>query len=313
MKIFTSHSSSNPLLGSLQNLSIPVEHMSPEEFINSNIQDGVLGYYGNIFDEIKNWRCLVMLKKKLQSYKAPYVFWNRDAPWNTGIRAHNMLALKLIKPIDIYLTHSMQSDGLFSGSSHYFPNAAQDAYFQKTDLHALRQEHEYKYDVSYFGSCGVNKDRNARLRAYFLNDLIEILRGILPAIRVYIRDTAKEPLSLSEQQQLIRKSKINLNIGAMCDLPNNPTWGLAERVFGIPAAGGFVMSDFRKHLADTFPSGMIPSFDGVESCARQIAELLSDFKKMRSLAENQHNYVHKMHTYQQRAAEFTMLLRSFKQ
>ena len=106
---------------------------------------------------------------------------------------------------------------------------------------------------------------------------------------------------MQTQLELIRTSKINLNVGAMCDLPGNPSWGLPERVFGIPAAGGLVISDVRKHLADSFSPDIVPVFDSPQTCAALIERLLGDWTVQRNLAEKQHHEVIARHTYWQRA------------
>lgn len=273
---------------------------------------GCLGFYGNLFDEIKEWPALIRLRNQLRRHGVPYVFWNRDAPWSTGIKPHNLLALKFIKPVDIYLAHSLQDQGRFGGQAHYFPNAAQPGYYTSTDLRALRDESSYVYDVAYFGSFGNYRDRNAQRRAVFLDELHNHLQQAQPGIRFKAIDTARHEMMLDDQLSLIRRSKINLNVGAMCDLPRNPSWGLPERVFGIPAAGGLVISDARKHLEETFPGGMVPQFDSPEGCADQTIKMLNNFEIIRTLAEAQHECILNQHTYRHRARQLLDLLYTYK-
>lgn len=309
--ILTTHSDRNPLVCALRADGVDVRHVSWEQPLPDLM--GCLAFYGNLFDEIKHWVRLAKLKAKLHQHKVPYLFWNRDAPWNTGIKGRNVLALKLMKPVDIYLAHSLQDKDLFGGEAHYFPNAAQSAYYQSTDMQALRNESLYIHDVSYFGSFSNPKDRNAKLRAAFLRALEAKLTQCRPNIRFCAIDTARQPIGLEEQLHLIRKSKVNLNVGAMCDQVSNPSWGMPERVFGIPAAGGLVLSDTRKHMPDTFTDSSIPTFDSPEACAALIDNLLSDWERLRSQAEKQHLAVMMRHTYHHRAQHLLELLERYRE
>lgn len=309
--ILTTHANHNPLVAALRDDGVDVRRVSWNQALPN--LNGCGAFYGNLFDEIKDWAGLAKLKVQLRQYKVPYVFWNRDAPWNTGIKLRNLFALKLLKPIDIYLAHSLQDKYLFGGDAHYFPNAAKAAYYRDTDMQSLRDESLYMHDVSYFGSFRNPKDRNARLRASFLESLETELKQRRPNIRFRSIDTAKQPMGLEGQLRLIRTSKINLNVGAMCDQSRNPSWGLPERIFGIPAAGGFVISDARKHLLDTFGAGSIPTFDSPEACAALIDNLLSNWEMLRSQAEKQRLEVMAQHTYHHRARHLLQLLERYRE
>lgn len=308
--ILTTHADHNPLVTALREDGVDVRSVNWMQPLPN--LSGCIAFYGNLFDEVKDWLGLIRLKRQLRDSVIPYVFWNRDAPWNTGIKLRNILALRLIKPVDIYLAHSLQGNHLFGGEAHYFPNAAQPVYYQSTDLQDLREESLYEHDVSYFGSFSNPKDRNARLRASFLGALEAGLNECQPNIRFRAIDTSKHQMKLEEQLRLIRTSKINLNVGAMCDLLNKPSWGLPERIFGIPAAGGLVISDARKHLTDTFPGGCIPTFDSPQACATLVAKLLNDWDALRSQAEKQSLTVMAKHTYRHRARFLLELLERYR-
>lgn len=308
--LYTTHAPHNPLVQALLALGIDVRHVSFGEELTDLPE--CLAFYGNLFDEIKKWHKLAALKRQLSKHGVPYVFWNRDAPWNTGMKLKNRLAMQWIKPVDIYLAHSMQMQEWFGGTGSFLPNAAQPLYYADTDLQALRDESTYQYDVSFFGSLGNAKDANARARQKFLVDLDCLLKAASPAIRFKVIDTAQNPLSLSEQLALIRTTKINLNFGAMCDLPNNPTWGLPERVFGIPAAGGLVLTDDRQSLAEIFPHTRCDSFTTPEECAQKINNALNDFSALRTRAEQMHHEVLGSHTYSHRAQAFIDLLQAYR-
>ncbi len=46
-----------------------------------------------------------------------------------------------------------------------------------------------------------------------------------------------------------------MNIGAAADGEREKSWGLPERCYGIPACGGFLLSDERGHAANDFVVG----------------------------------------------------------
>lgn len=308
--VLTTHADCNPLVAALRQEGVVVERVNwPIQLGELN---GCLGFYGNLFDEIKDWSGLLKLRRTLRQAGVPYVFWNRDAPWNVGMKCYNRWALRLIKPVDVYLTHSLQDATWFGDTAHYFPNAAQPTYYKTTKLAALRDESSYQYDASFFGSISQGTDSNAAYRRAFLVALQNELARKVPQIRIQVVDIAHQTLSVQSQIDLIRTSKINLNVGAMCDLPNNPSWGLPERVFGIPAAGGLLISDVRKHLADSFGPDVVPVFESPQRCAALIEHLLGDWGLQRTLAEKQHHEVIARHTYQQRARTLVGYLQHYR-
>lgn len=304
--ILTTYSERNPLLHGLRQEGVVVKQITLT--LRAEDLDGCIGYYGNLFDEIKDWPTLLHTRRLLRHARVPYVFWNRDAPWHVGMKWFNRMALQCIKPVDIYLAHSLQDQAWFGGTVHYFPNAAQPAYAQDNDIQALRDESGYLFDVSFFGSIAKGKACNVQRRKAFLDALQADLCQRLPSIRIGIIDASLQKLSVEDQLALIRRSKINLNVGAMCDLKNKDSWGLPERVFGVPAAGGLVLSDGRKHVADTFPENCLPVFDTPQACAALVDQLLSDWNALRDLAEWQHAEITKNHTYRLRARQLIGLL-----
>lgn len=297
--ILTTYTDRNPLLNGLRQEGVIVKQISLP--LSADDLTGCIGFYGNVFDEIKDWPTLLRTRALLRKAGVPYVFWNRDAPWHVGMKWFNRWALKLIKPVDIYLAHSLQDQAWFGGEAHYFPNAAQPAYCQNTDLQALRDEATYQHDVSFFGSIAKGKVCNVKRRTAFLESLQVELHQRMPHIRCSIIDASIQSLTQEEQLHLIRTSKINLNVGAMCDLESKDSWGLPERVFGVPAAGGLVITDARHHVTDTFPENCLPVFDTPQACAVLIEKLLSNWPALRDMAERQHQEVVQNHTYQSRA------------
>ena len=309
--ILTTHDDHNPLLTALRADGVNVRSVRWDKLTPQDLM-GCSGFYGNLFDEIKRWPFFLARRQMLRQAHVPYVFWNRDAPWNVGIKRINHWLLKQIKPVDIYLAHSLQGATDFGGKAFDFPNAAQPAYYQSTNLNALNDEAAYQYDVSFYGSAALGKDRNSRERAEFLSALEDRLRTQNPAIRFKRVNTADQPMSIADQLAFIRTSKINLNLGAMCDLPGNPSWGLPERVFGIPAAGGFLMTEHRKNLSALFPEPTYGQFKNMDQAVANIGAALTDFSSMRQQANALYQTVMKHHTYEQRARGFMNIIESIK-
>jgi spore maturation protein CgeB len=305
--ILTTHDDHNPLLQALRAECVDVRSIrwadiSPQALI------GCRAFYGNLFDEIKHWPLFLSKRRLLRQAAVPYVFWNRDAPWNVGIKRINRWFLNQLKPVDVYLAHSLQGATDFGGQPFDFPNAAQPVYYESTDLAGLNEESLYRYDVSFFGSAALGKDRNSRERYHFLMALQDRLLITHPEIRFRFINTADTPMSTAEQLNLIRTSKINLNLGAMCDLPGKPSWGLPERVFGIPAAGGFLMTEHRKNLSNLFPEKTYGQFHNLDEAVTNIVKILADFSAMRYRANTLHQKVINHHTYKCRAHTFCQIL-----
>jgi spore maturation protein CgeB len=305
--ILTTHDDHNPLLQALRAEDVDVRSTNWQTLTHNNLE-GCQAFYGNLFDEIKHWPLFIAKRRLLRQAGIPYVFWNRDAPWNVGIKGRNYWFLKQLKPVDIYLAHSLQESEDFGGASFDFPNAAQPAYYESTRLDALNHESAYQYDVSFYGSAALGKDRNSRERATFLAALQDRLRAANPGIRFKLINTADQPMSIADQLAFIRTSKINLNLGAMCDLPGKPSWGLPERVFGIPAAGGFLMTEYRKNLDSLFPEDAYSQFHNLDEAVTNIVKILADFGTMRYQANVLYQTVLNQHTYKCRAHTFCRIL-----
>lgn len=305
--ILTTHDDHNPLLQALRADGVDVRATTWATLAPQDLA-GCQAFYGNLFDEIKRWPSFIAKRQMLRQAAVPYVFWNRDAPWNVGIKGRNYWFLKQLKPVDIYLAHSLQGAEDFGGKAFDFPNAAQAAYYESTRLDTLNDESAYQYDVSFYGSAALGKDRNSRDRATFLAALKDRLCSENPQIRFKVVNTADEPMALADQLAFIRTSKINLNLGAMCDLPGNPSWGLPERVFGIPAAGGFLMTENRKNLHSLFPDNTYGQFQNLDEAVTNTLKILTDFRAMRHQANVLYQNVIYQHTYKRRAQTFCRIL-----
>lgn len=273
-----------------------------------------IGYFGSLFTELKKPLRFFLLLKKLHKERVPYIFWNRDAPWHCGIKKHRKLLLTLLKPVDIYFAHSLQDASWFTRQKPiYLPNGAQEKYTTDKLPVELRNPSYYQYDVSFIGAVG-NMDRlNCRKRKNFIDELIKIIssRGI--HIKLAIIDTYNNPITIDEQLSIIKSSKINLNIGAMCDLPDNPSWGLPERAFGVPATGGFLLTDWRESITETFPLNKCDYFRNPDECADKIVYYLNNFKLLRIRAEELHNVVTNNYTYNNHARILLNIIMGYQQ
>lgn len=80
------------------------------------------------------------------------------------------------------------------------------------------------------------------------------------------------------------------------------SWGLPERCYGVPARGGFMLSDQRRHAADDFdPKTEWADYRDFEDCILRIQHFVSHFPKTRAIAEAAHARVRRDHTYEMRA------------
>lgn len=242
------------------------------------------------------WR----LKSALRPSRAPLILLDRDAPWYKGARPRRLWALAKLGLGDIHATHSMQHAGRFSAASIYLPNAAWlEAYgLGERSLASLRDAAAYRHEVSFLGNIDDRRYAEHRPRMEFLRELGRRLEG--HGIRLDLVDSTG--LSVAEQVRVIQESRINLNVGAAADNGGERSWGLPERCYGIPACGGFLLCDFRRHAADDFAAGSEwAEFVDMESCVERIRHFLARFDECRDIAEAAHRRVLADHTYDHRA------------
>jgi len=268
-------------------------------------------YLGNFFEQIKRPLQLARIRRALARDRAPYVWWNRDAPWNCAIKPWRKLLIRGARAADIHLAHSRQSAELFGEPVGYFPNAAEtDRYnLGSRSLESLRDSSAYRYAVSFVGTVNPAFER-VRARVEFLAALRERLRR--DGVQLHVFDTSVgSTLSVPEQVAIIQASRVNLNVGAVCDHPVR-SWGIPERCFGIASCGGFLFCDERRHAADTFPADAWAQFLDLEDCVTRIRFFLEHFGAAREHAERLHRAVLERHTYQARARELLELLSAWR-
>lgn len=247
-----------------------------------------------------------MWKRRLSCHGVPVFAWNRDAPHNNNLRAWKLSFFDKLRPLDIYATHSLiDNRWRFADTVLYLPNAADTSIYNlrgetEVVLSRLRDPGQYRWDVSFFGALDGDHYKEAVSRQAFFGALAARLDTL--GIRHRFVDTLHTTLSLEDQVELIQSSRINLNFGARCDYGGFPASGLPERCFGIPACGGFLLTDRRVHTADSFEIGRhLDEFADIEECVMKIRDYLDNFTRCRDIAEAGWRHVMHRHTYANRA------------
>lgn len=248
-------------------------------------------------------------KRRLSRYGVPVFSWNRDAPYHNNLPAWRLSLFDRLRPLDIYATHSLiDTRWRFAESVLYLPNAVEpSAYNLRGEsgavLARLRDPGQYRWDVSFFGTLLDKPHKEVVARQSFFSALAPRLDTL--GIHHRFVDTARTPMSLEEQVELIQTSRINLNFGAYCDYCGNRTYaaaGLPERCFGIPACGGFLLADRRAHTADSFEIGRhLDEFGSLDECVEKIHHHLEHFGLGRDMAEAGWRHVMRHHAYANRA------------
>ncbi len=261
----------------------------------------VVWFYYPLRQPVEAWR----LKHALAARGIPLLAWNRDAPHYLNRAPWRLNLLDRFRLLDIYATHTLIDERRrFADSVIYFPNAADTIRYHLQEdtaeaLMGLRDVTTYEYDVSFFGAMDGTRYKEMRDRQHFFAALSERLAS--RGLRFLFCES--NGMSAEEQVTLVRKSRINLNFGASCDYGAPVASGLPERCYGIPACGGFLLSDRRTHARDDFtPGENWAEFDGLDDCVAKIEYWLANFTAARQLAERCHAHVMARHTYAHRAA-----------
>ena len=251
-------------------------------------------------DCARNVRRTLGLKKRLARAKVPFIALNRDAPFNRGIHPARLAVMAWLKPFDGYAAHSMQMAGKFSARTLYCPNAAREALYHVTDeqLAAMRDPAKYRWDVSFLGNLDATRYREHAQRVAFLGALD--LKLSAAGIRTLFRNSIG--MADTEQLEVIRTSRINLSTIAACDAGSEPSWGLPERCYGVPACGGFLLSDRRRHAPDDFADDERADYGDLEECVSKVRHYLLRLDEARAIAERARSRVARDHGYRNRAA-----------
>jgi spore maturation protein CgeB len=269
------------------------------------------GYLIDMYDAMKRPWDTLRLKSRLRRRRIPLIGWNRDAPWNKGAKRRRLWWLRQLRVLDIYMAHSLQGAAAFASEVHYLPNAAWTSRYHLAGrtLEALRDPRGYRHDVSFVGTLDAEKYPEFTARARFFAELERRLAGF--GVSTWFRHGKDMPLQ--DQIDLIQRSRININFGAACDDGPGKSWGLPERCYGVPACGGFLLSETREHAARDFDIGTEwVDFPGMEDCIGKVRHYLANFPEARAVAERAHARVLREHTYEHRARTIVAAAREWR-
>ncbi len=261
---------------------------------------GVALCVADFVDCARDLRRASALRRRLSRARVPLVALDRDAPFHRGVREARLTCLRWLAPFDVYATHSMQGAGRYAARTLYCPNAARESVYRISDagLASLRDPGRYRWDVSFLGNLDAGRYREHARRVEFLRALAARLEPL--GLRTFFRDSAG--VSAEEQVGIIQASRINLSAMAGCDAGGEASWGLPERCYGVPAAGGFLLQDRRRHAAEDFAEDERAEYEDLEDCVRRIRHYLGHFDQARAIAERARARVARDHGYRNRAA-----------
>jgi len=269
------------------------------------------GYLVDMYHAMKRPWDTLRLKSRLRRRGIPLIGWNRDAPWNNGARRRRLWWFKKLAVLDIYMAHSLQGAAAFSVHPYYLPNAAWATHYHLSGvtLSELRDSQRYRYDVSFVGNLNAQKYPEFTDRARFFEELGARLKtfGISTCFQ------HGKDIDIAGQVDLIQRSRINLNYSAACDDGPEKSWGLPERCYGVPAVGGFLLSDTRNHSKDDFvPGDEWVDYENLNDCVQKIRHYLAHFDTARDVAERAYRRVIRDHTYEHRARAMVSAVREWK-
>jgi spore maturation protein CgeB len=272
----------------------------------------VLGLYDGVRRPWATWR----LRRSLRRAGVPLIGIDRDAPWHMGIRVARLKLFEQLRLLDIYATHTLQPTYRFAPVTHYNANAVWSRRFNLhgATLDEMRDPRFFRWDVSFVGNLDGTRYREHAERQRFLAALEPRLRSL--GLRVLFRHS--EGMTEPEQIEVIQRSIINLNYRSSCDHRSRRgvagSWGLPERCYGVPARGGFLLSDERRHAADDFhPAREWASYRDFEDCIARIRYFLAHFGETRAIAEAAHARVMREHTYEHRAGRLLEIAQQWRE
>lgn len=288
------------------------EELTAEELAECEL--ALFCMFKSIKQPLRSWK----VTQQLNAAGVPVITWNRDGPSHKGDKAWRLWLLRHFRFFNIYATHTLQESAGFAPEIIYLPNAAWDKeyHLRGVTLEALRDASNYEVDVSFFGRISAANYPEMRKRELFFRALGPRLTALGISHRFEDRR-----FSYAEQRSLIRSSRINLNYHAGCDdnyhggneIGREKSWGLPERCFGVPACGGFLLSDARKHAADSFTLNTEwADFEDIDDCVRKIQTYLLNFRVSRDIAEAAHLRVVREHSYVHRAQALIIAARAWR-
>ncbi|HMK56238.1 MAG TPA: glycosyltransferase [Dissulfurispiraceae bacterium] len=249
----------------------------------------------------EEWR-FAKLSYDLKKACIPSLTWCLDMP-NIGASPWKLVAILKLGLLDIFATHSMQGFDTMHGLKSrliYLPNAAWTSRYNLggVSLEDFRDSGKYDVDVSFVGNIDSAKHREHLQRTRFLNELA----GLLQKEGLTFKFEDSRFMDFSAQIDLIQRSRININVGCAADKDNNKSWGLPERAYGVPACGGFLLTDERIHAKDDFiEDDEIVMFRDINDCLEKILYYVARLDERRRVAENAYSRILREHTYIHRA------------
>lgn len=251
----------------------------------------------------KPWPAL-KLKHRLKRAGVPLLGLDRDAPWHMGRLVRQLKLFEWLRILDIYATHTLQPTYRFAPRVVYSANAVWVRNFNLhgRSLEEMRDPTFFRWDVSFVGNMHGDRYKEHAERQRFF----EALRPRLEAMGLRVLFCNSGGMSEQEQIDVIQRSIINLNYRSSCDHRSRSgvemSWGLPERCYGVPARGGFMLSDERRHARDDFEPGTEwADYHDLDDCIAKIRYYLGNFDETRRIAEAAHARVMRQHTYEHRA------------
>lgn len=271
----------------------------------------IIGLYDGVRRPLETLR----LKRLLQRARVPLVGLDRDAPWHLGVRVLRLKLFAWLKLLDIYATHTLQPTYDFAPVKHYNANAVWVRHFNLHGhtLEEMRDPAFFRWDVSFVGNLDGARYKEHAERQRFIAALAPRLEAL--GLRVLFRHSSG--MSEAEQIEVIQRSVINLSYRSSCDHRSRSgiemSWGLPERCYGVPARGGFVLADERRHASDDFNlSREWASYRDFEDCVARIRYFAAHLPETRAIAEAAHARVMREHTYEHRAQRLTQIAAAWR-
>ncbi len=243
------------------------------------------------------------LKRRIKRAGVPLIGIDRDGPWHMGRLVRQLRLFAWLKVLDIYAPHTLQPTYRFAPRVIYNANAV---WVKNFNLHGrtleeMRDPAFFRWDVSFVGNMQGERFKEHAERQRFFT----ALKPRLEAMGLRVMFCSSGGMSEQEQIDVIQRSIINLNYRSSCDHRSRSgvemSWGLPERCYGVPARGGFMLSDERRHAADDFDPSEWASYRDFEDCIARIQYFLAHFAETRVIAEAAHARVMRDHTYEKRA------------
>ncbi len=281
----------------------------PGEALLDRLDACFVTFYDCLKRPLDVWR----LRRALARRATPLVVWNRDAPGYLNKASWRLALLERAKLIDIYASHALADGRRFAHTQLLLQNAAQTGLYNlgSARLEELDDTARYRCDVGFFGNLDGETHKEYRARAQFFAALAERLasRGI---VHSFI-DTRRTLLSPARQRELIQTTRINMSFGAGCEYGYDVGHGLPERSFGVPACGGFLLSDRRLHAAEAFdPGSEWAEFRSLDEALERIEYFLAHFGEARAIAARAHARVMREHAYAHRAGEMLSAINQWR-